>query len=480
MSLLTKSKFMNGLQCPRLLWLSDRKQLPEIDLFSLHRMSQGKPLEKQVYKLFSDAADLSDLEFKENLIKTKEAIEQRKIIFEAGIKINNLFVRSDILVPVKGGWDLYEIKASNSLKKEYIPDLAFQKFVCEKAGLKIKNCYVYHFNKEYIKHGTINSKKLVILEDVTEFVNKVKDVEKNANKFLNIIKQKTVPDICISQNCNQPRECPNKSLCWGTLPKHNVLELTDWRLYWKLFDEGIIKIKDVPEDRIRNEMDGAIKKATDSNTIFVSKEHIKHFIRSLNYPLYYFDFESFDVGVPIFDKTRPWQKTPFQYSLHIEQKNGSLQHFEYLAEEGADPRIKLLEDLKTQIGTSGDVIVFNMSFEKQVLELLAKDFPEHANWLQNVIDRIVDLAVPFRNYYYYNPEQLGKYSIKKVLPAITGRSYDEIELHDGGDASIKYYKTHIDHTMDNKEEIRRNLLEYCGLDTEGMIWIVHKLKKLIK
>lgn len=44
--------------------------------------------------------------------------------------------------------------------QEHIPDLAFQKFVCEKAGLKIEKCFVIFSNKEFVKDGEINSKEL--------------------------------------------------------------------------------------------------------------------------------------------------------------------------------------------------------------------------------------------------------------------------------------------------------------------------------
>ena len=114
---------------------------------------------------------------------------------------------------------------------------------------------------------------------------------------------------------------------------------------------------------------------------------------------------------------------PFQYSVHIQPENGEIIHYEFLAEGGEDPRYKLLENLKEHTKGSGSVIVFNKSFEINVLNKLAEDFPEHKDWIQNVLDRIIDLAVPFQNFYYYNPSQKGSYSIKKVLPAITGKGY---------------------------------------------------------
>ena len=111
---------------------------------------------------------------------------------------------------------------------------------------------------------------------------------------------------------------------------------------------------------------------------------------------------------------------------------------------------------------------------------LAEDFPEHNDWLQDAITRIVDLADPFRAFYYYNNSQKGSYSIKKVLPAVTGKSYSELEINNGADASMLYFYSHIRPKLDNKAEIRANLYKYCGLDTEGMVWIIDALKILTK
>ncbi len=478
MSLLTKSKYMNGLQCLRLLWFANKKLLPEIDLATEHKFSQGHDFEEYVKKLFPEGVDLKDQEFKENIDNTKEQIENKKTIFEAGIIVENYFIRADILKPNDDGWDLYEIKSTTQVKPQHFPDLAFQKFVCEKAGLKINRCYLIHLDNEYVKNGEIDPEKLTKQEDVTNDVNQVTDVEKNAIKFLEIMDQEHPPDHCISKQCNKPYDCPLKNECYMDLPKYNVLQLTNWRVYWKLLDEGIEDIKDIPKGTKLTDKDQIIIESIEKNKPIISKEHIKHFLKSLHYPLYHFDFETFDTAVPIFDKSRPYQKIPFQYSLHIEQEDGTVEHKEFLS-EGGDPRPKLLEQMKTDLEGTGDIIVFNKSFEISVMKKLAEDFPEHSDWLLKAIDRIVDLADPFRAFYYYNKSQKGSYSIKKVLPAITGKSYSELEIDNGAEASMLYFYSHIVPKLENKEEIRRNLLKYCNLDTEGMVWIVDGLKKLV-
>ena len=477
--LLTKSKFMNGLQCSRLLWFADRKLLPEITLFDEHKFSQGHDFEEYVKKLFPSGVDLNGLEFKENLEKTKELVEQGKTIFEAGFKVDGLFIRADLIKPNEGNWELYEIKSTTKSKPQHIPDLAFQKFVIEKTGLKINKCFLIYLNKEYIKNGKINPEKLIVQEEVTEQVNEVQDIEKHVQEFKEVMEMPEYKDIPISQNCNKPYACPLKKKCWGTLPENNVLQLTNWRVYWKLFNDGIQDIKNIPEGTKLNSKDEALIESLENNP-HVSKEHIKQFLDSLNYPLYHFDFETFDTAVPIFDKSKPYQKIPFQYSLHIEQKNGNVKHKGFLAEGNEDPRIAMLQQMKTDLEGTGDIIVFNKSFEISVMKKLAENFPEHENWLLQAINRIVDLADPFRAFYYYNNSQKGSYSIKKVLPAITGKSYSELEINNGADASMLYFYSHIKSKLTNKEEIRANLLKYCGLDTEGMVWIIDELEKLVK
>ena len=475
--LLTKSKYLNGLQCLRLLWHANKKLLPEISLSTQHMFDQGHEFEEYVKKLYPDSVDLNGLGFKDNLDKTKEAVQNNKTIFEAGFMVDNLFVRSDLIVPTENGWDLAEIKSTTKFKPQHIPDLAFQKYVLEKAGLNVNRCFLIYLNKEYVKDGEIDPEELVVREEVTEQVDLVDDIEKNSKKFLEVMKQSTAPEICISMQCRKPYECSLMRECWGTLPENNVLQLTNWRIYWKLLEEGIEDIKDIPKGTKLTAKDeiiiGSLK-----HSPHVSKGHIRRFLDSLNYPLYHFDFETFDTAVPLFDKSRPYQKMPFQYSLHIEQQDGSTEHRGFLS-EGGDPRSTLLEQMKKDLEGGGDIIVFNKSFEISVMRKLAEDFPEHKEWLEQAIDRVVDLADIFRGFYYYDKSQKGSYSIKKVLPAITGKRYSELDIGNGADASILYFYSHIKMKIDGKEKIRSDLLRYCCLDTEGMVWIVGGLRGLV-
>jgi hypothetical protein len=92
---------------------------------------------------------------------------------------------------------------------------------------------------------------------------------------------------------------------------------------------------------------------------------------------------------------------------------------------------------------------------------------------------MVDLLVPFRNFDYYHPDQKGSASLKAVLPAITGRGYEDLDINDGQVASINFLAaTYGDMPEEERVKVMSDLEQYCGRDTEGMIWIVDKLKGL--
>ena len=86
---------------------------------------------------------------------------------------------------------------------------------------------------------------------------------------------------------------------------------------------------------------------------------------------------------------------------------------------------------------------------------------------------------PFQAFDYYRPEQQDSASIKAVLPMLTGPSYGDLEIPEGGQASLEYLRVHFDDVPEAECcKVRKQLERYCGQDTEGMIWIVEALRRL--
>ncbi len=481
MNLITKSKYLIGLQCPKYLWIAvhNKNKIPEPDKQAQHTFDEGTKVGELATKLFPLGINLANLDFQNNINQTKQSLKQRKPIFEAGFLQANLFSRADILNPInENEWEIIEVKSGTKVKDINIDDVAFQKHVYEKCGLKITKCSLMHINNEYIRKSEINPNELFIIEDITQKVNENINLVPQKIKEMQEILEQDCPEITIHNNCNKPYDCPLTE-CWDFLPEHNVFSL--YRIgkkSFELLENNIQEIADIPEDYKLNDKQNIQLKCAKTGKPNVNKDGIKHFLNTLNYPLYYLDFETFNTAVPLFDGTKPYQQVPFQFSLHVVQKDGKTVHHEFLYDGSSDPRPEFLKKLMEVLGSKGSIVVYNQSFEIARLKELALAFPEYEKWVLAVVDRVVDLIIPFRNFSYYNPKQKGSASLKYVLPALTGKSYEGMEIADGGDASLSFFEIAYENG-ENKEKVRENLLKYCCLDTEAMVWIVNKLKELV-
>ena len=195
---------------------------------------------------------------------------------------------------------------------------------------------------------------------------------------------------------------------------------------------------------------------------------------------YFLDFETINPAVPIYDGSKPYQQLVFQYSLHIQETPTSeLKHREYLADPKKDPRIGFIEQLINDCGTIGDVLVYNVSFERGKLNDLAEVFPIYSKAIKDIVIRLKDLMMPFQKKWYYTPEMKGSYSIKFVLPALVPElSYNELEIKEGGTASNTFLSMVNGSFKGDTAKVRSQLLEYCKLDTYAMVKILERLKKV--
>ncbi len=483
MALLSKSKYLLGLQCPKLLWMSvnAKSEMPAISEAIQHRFDQGHLIGEMAKKLFPDGINIPQDDFMGNIRKTEKVLSLGKPLFEPGIMINGLYSRADVLRPVGSGWDIIEVKSTTSVKEQHLHDVAFQKYVYEQKGMKINKCYLMHINNKYVKHGDIDVKELFILADITDDVKQYsKGMEERVKDMKAIMALGERPDVKISKNCSSPYVCDLTDKCWSFMLKDNVFDLSrGGAKSWDLFENGIMELKDIPDDFKLTEKQEIQKKCAKTGEIYVNKEELGNFLGELKYPLHFLDFETYNTAIPIYDDTRPYQRLSFQFSLHIIEKEGDApKHISFLAEGKNDPRLTFLVSLQNVIKNNGSILVYNAAFEKGVLAELAQMYPSYLDWVSSAQNRMIDLLVPFRNFWYYNPKQEGKASIKKVLPALTGKSYSDLNINNGEAASLAFLNiTHVNASEEKIKEVRKNLEAYCGLDTEALIWVLDELKK---
>src|SRR3990172_4643469 len=482
--LLTKSKYVNGLQCLKYLWMlfHEPGSVGDPDAATLHTFEKGQEVGELAKKLFPEGVNIPSDDFMGNIRQTRELLKQRRTIFEGGISAGNVYSRVDILKPADDrDWDIIEVKSGTKVKDVDIKDVAFQKYCCRQAGLEIRNCFLMHINNQYVRQGEIDPAQLFIIEDITEQIaDAVRGVPEKVAMMLEVISAEDCPDIAIGRQCENPYLCLVEG-CKDFLPEDNVTQL--YRGGQKSFDllnDGILDICEIPQDFKLSAPQQIQQICISSGQPYADQASLKEFLNSLQYALYYFDFETFSAAIPPFDGTHPYQNIPFQFSLHVVKDAASEpKHFSFLASGTADPRPELLAALKKWLGKSGRIIVYNQSFEKSVLEDLGEAFPEYKTWVKGIVGRFVDLLQPFRSFWYYHPAQQGSASLKKVMPAVTGRGYDDLTIFEGETASFEFYRvTYSDVPEAERRQVRQALEKYCGRDTEGMIWIVRALEEL--
>ena len=260
--------------------------------------------------------------------------------------------------------------------------------------------------------------------------------------------------------------------CWiYTMTKRGVAGICSKNETYCVFAKSL-KIIHCPKNRKFNgQRQSAVKP-------HVKPTQIKTFLKGLEYPLHFLDFETFGTAIPLFDGTRPYEQIPFQFSLHVVRKTGAKpEHHKFLAEGRNDPRSEFMRQLKSAIEPSGSIVVFNASFEKGRMKECAEVLPEYASWVIGVNQRMVDLLIPFRAFNYYSPDQCGSASLKAILPALTGRGYEHLAIREGDMASRDFLRvTFGDVSESERKRVRRALEMYCGQDTAGMVWILDALR----
>ncbi|MFC1733965.1 DUF2779 domain-containing protein [candidate division KSB1 bacterium] len=302
-------------------------------------------------------------------------------------------------------------------------------------------------------------------------------------KRINELKQmlaKPIPAIDIGPYCDDPFTCDFHGHCWKHIPEYSVFDIGNlWTSKkFDLYYKGITELKDIPEDSPLNDNQWMQVECEINEKIVIEKGKLKEFKKQFQYPLYFLDFETFQSAIPLYDNSKPYQQIPFQYSLHVQkEKGGPIDHYEFLGTPPDDPRIPFIDSLISQIETNGSIVVYNQGFETARLREIARDFPQNESQINKILNRIVDLMIPFHKRWYYTPAMKGSYSIKYVLPALVPElSYQNLEIQEGGTASLIYESLYEDTDHASVQTKRKNLLEYCKMDTLAMVMVLERIE----
>ena len=485
---LSKSKYCNAIQCPKMLWLDKNKKEEKEEASNEAVLDNGTEVGIIAKGLFGPYTDIEfDTNLQNMINDTNKALQKDSIIItEASFSYQDNFCSVDILKKENNEYEIYEVKSSTEVKNIYLDDISYQTYILLNLGYKVTKASIVYLNSNYERIGDLNLQELFNIKDVTDIViSKQKEVKEKITSINKYMEQVKEPNDDIGIHCVTPYNCPFFKYCTKNLPEKNIFNIRRMRntTKFKLYHEGIYTYEDLLEEDIDWKYKEQIEFDLYNKEPFINKDKIKKFLKTLSYPLYFLDFETYQQAIPEYDHVKPYMQIPFQYSLHyIEKEDSPLMHKEFLAQVNIDPRRSLAENLIKDIPKDTCVLAYNMMFEKMVIKNLANLYPDLQEHLMNIYNNMKDLMIPFKNRDYYTKEMDGSYSIKYVLPALfpndPSLDYHNLDLIHNGQEAMTNYNNLKNLSKEEQEKIRISLLKYCELDTYAMVKIWQNLKKI--
>ncbi|MBI5622532.1 MAG: DUF2779 domain-containing protein [Elusimicrobia bacterium] len=478
------------MQCPKALWLYRHAQgrSRKLDPFLQRIFEQGREVGELARDRFPDGTLIEEdhRHLTEALASTQKVIEAGAcVLYEAAFMAHGVLVRPDIMVLRKGAWTIYEVKCSSEVKDTHLQDATIQRFVVEEAGLKVSAAAIVHMNGSYLRKGALDLDKLFIIADVTKETGLLKHgITDKLEELAKLLSSQKPPSTELGPWCSSPHGCDFYDACWEDIPEYSIYDIKHlpWEKTALLRQNGIMAIKDIPEDFPLSPQQ-ALQRLAEKNqqTLIDDREIAKH-LAKLKYPLHYLDFETISPAIPPYDDHRPLEQLPFQASVHIQDEPGAaLRHLEYLGDGTGDPRPGLTRFLTEAIASRGSVIAYNKQFEGMCLRVLAEHYPEHSKKLLSMKERLWDSAESFSKSHYVHPGFKGRWSIKKVLPVLVPEmTYSGMAVANGEDAQTAYFQLMSDSiSKADRARLMADLKEYCGQDTLAMVRLVDVLKKSV-
>lgn len=478
---LSKSRILAGWQCQRRLWLEIHA--PEHGRHSAateRAFMIGHEVGELAQRLFPGGTLIGhDTELDAALAQTAELVARPGplTLYEATFRHEGVLIRADILVrDTAGRVRLVEVKSSTRVKPVNYIDLAVQAWVLAGAGVTPERIELGHINNQFVYPGNDDYAGLLAFADLSDKVLPLLDeVPRWVSEYRAMLAGE-MPEIRVGPQCRNPYECAFISYCTPPQPDYPVSRLPGGgKAVWRLLEEGIDDIRDVPPGYLASETQEWVRRVTVAGQPEL-RPAAGAALRALPWPRYYFDFETVSFAVPVWPGTRPYQALPFQWSCHVETGPGELEHHAFLADGSGPPMRRCAESLLEALGDSGPVLVYT-SYEAGVLRMLADLYPDLAPQLEAVIARLYDLH-PLVKANYYHPDMLGSWSIKAVLPTVApDLDYGALgEVQEGTAASVAFLEIMAPQTSAARRAmLREDMLSYCALDTLAMVRVAHAL-----
>lgn len=224
--LLSKSKYIRGLQCERALWLDVHEpRLARYTAEQMRRFDRGRDFEYAFKSRFPDGIDLS-AELKRNVdlypARTAELLDLRPcsaaktVLFEAGFQYDDVLVLADVVCQREdGSLDIYEVKSGTTLSDTYRRDAALQHYVISHCRRVNSFSIVYNGldGLDGVNGANGQGGPFVIVDLTAELAAEGDRIAANIAGMKTIVRATAEPDTPTGQHCLSPYACPYQHHC---------------------------------------------------------------------------------------------------------------------------------------------------------------------------------------------------------------------------------------------------------------------------
>lgn len=491
---LSKTDYIIYRDCSKNAWVKVNK--PKV-----YNASDVSEFEKMIMETRNEVDELARKLFptgvliKHNSKKTKELIAKKvPVIYQPKFESEKYTTTPDMLVWNRDSkaYDMYEVKSTNGgpnkkAKEEvYAHDIAFQACVLKELGVPLANLYLVRLNPEYVRKEKLDIKKLFQIDDFTNRIERIeKDVTQEMQEAYGCINGDEPAGSCACIGKGRSMHCTTFTYSNPHVPEYSVHDIVRIGLSKKklasLIDAGVLSIADIPASfefsvTQQNQID-----THKNNRDIIAKSDIEAFLRAIQFPVSFIDYETFPAAVPRYSGYKPYVQIPFQFSLYImNSPEAPLEHWEFIHTANTSPDEAFLAALKKSVPNTGSIIVWNKRFEMGINQKLAERVSGYEKFVEEINARVVDLMDVFSKQFYVSKEFRGSTSIKNILPALVpSLSYKKLKVKDGGTAAGTWDKI-VNKELGQKETKQQiqNLLEYCKMDTLAMVKIFEVLRRI--
>ncbi len=467
----------------------------------------------------SHSATVGEINRQSRMVLNSLLTKKEGAVLNGLLIIKGRIVFFDLIEYVNGGLRLTLLKNDAKIKTNYYIDVAWAVQGLLSAGYEIRESFLRLLNKKYRNAGTAQGAGIADNAGIAEGAQGTDNAQStnSADNSLFIEHRVSRRHKFMRRPVENLFEEMEKSLAQFSLPNsqfslphcgHNsctfcatevVPSLDDVRSLYRsaglhslIRQQGVERISKLTE--ISLPLKQKIKpqhwiqyRAVVEGREQINSAYIRKFLDSLEWPLFFLDFECFLEALPAWKSAGVWEHIPFLYSLHTMRADMQVRKVgHYLIADNTDRRRELAACLTGALPARGSVLVYGITLERRALAHLALAVPELSGELRALTQRLVDLQTLFADFAYYHPRQNGKIGLKTLFSLLSKQEYPQDQIASGVEAFVGYYylmhpdipipwDTHAERVRKDPEKFFREVVSYCDIDSSAIAYIIQAL-----